>query len=1296
MCSDSLRHTDESASEDNEKAIILYKNADEIMRINVLHKGFNIHNQPKNYMNFRTSIEEIIYHAVRADIAKSPYTSFKISNKYISVINDFDVLTDARSLKALVKMIFDSSIRTSTVRHRVGDLFLFDEFGIDSFILTSSSYIYLNGAEFTRHALTMRDLYINFLYHTVGPNNSFVGDLTQNIIKSGSGSSNGPVSNRAKAIVSSSPLELAACNVPPNSSSDNPSSEFNRNADDFLRLAKWKIDDLSFLVGSDLAIFGTKNHPCISLRLNSLREPINVLTGIDMWLENILNEVPKVAMCFHNEGIVMQEYELYNTTDLPKLTGFDKDHILRIMRNLAMFLKNNATQEGHTYWLVKEAGFDVVKLYDLTVLCDKSNVSNAYHDFESDKEGIESVDGSSGGVNPFILPVATLCFKLAEHRVSQRDRYLKQQATNPSVIVRTRNSGAGRQESMDDYLTDLRAFLTDVLRLLKNCLNLIGTMEEGAGEAYEHSQALPGSRSSSPGRPPSLRPYADLKSRALLLLCRLYLSTPPEDIIVCASLVLKPTPAAPEMVSVSVAEFAKESGAAPDVMNAVYPPTSTRSPPPQASPGSVQTSPLKSSKRRTLRLGDSIIEAFRSPQTDRVSILTTQLTETLRPALPYVELGLDLGGSGGGTKADAPALVAVAGGEGTERWKRWRAQATEMLPFVVVKQAVVQACRLWSRVFPLGISPDTVTPAKCRRLHECSQLVVSALFHLEHLAPQGSCRFCGQQSLSAPDGASPAYQLGVSARRFFVHLVLGLQEARSRGASLQSIPDAAVKVSRRSFLNLTLARVCPKASLLLLPVLRVMTSGLGGSLHVCREADTCMYSIPTACMLNTWLRTLDLVVDYLNQLIPLAFSTAATPVAVDDTSRFLPDIRLPSYLSFALNEFMLALRIYGSNFPDMEPSIKVAAVKAPEILQPSKALVEAEGHPLPPILQYLGMAIDALAPSFSVLSATDLCSSQIDLGPFVKLILDVLRTANEYFVYGLKELAANETPSLWLVNNIASVQHKVEKLLPFQLNNLLSTDLLQLGASSARRKAASGDICYRLLHGYLGPLDVRMIISFRLHMVKISVFSKQLANTHYSNRFVTTISEQLKVSLTWLQRHLSICGGCGDADCDDAQLKYEDYKLVISIVTDMVLIQSVQKDILSESGIQHILRDAVILRRVVDALHDYLTKAEIELLSKLLSKELLPPLLQLGKTLYYLCLSLYLKVCQPSVKSSVRRNRKRMSDSGSRSVEALYTLRAAMHLPASSENLDHYQNLLLWTRLVQTQLTSVETYLNAR
>jgi len=32
--------------------------------------------------------------------------------------------------------------------------------------------------------------------------------------------------------------------------------------------------------------------------------PINVLTGLDYWLDNLMCNVPEVAMCFHIDGIV--------------------------------------------------------------------------------------------------------------------------------------------------------------------------------------------------------------------------------------------------------------------------------------------------------------------------------------------------------------------------------------------------------------------------------------------------------------------------------------------------------------------------------------------------------------------------------------------------------------------------------------------------------------------------------------------------------------------------------------------------------------------------------------------------------------------------------------------------------------------------------------------------------------------------------------------------------------------------------------------------------------------------------
>ena len=44
---------------------------------------------------------------------------------------------------------------------------------------------------------------------------------------------------------------------------------------------------MSFLCGSDIPIFGNKNHPAVTLKLSDKQE-INVLTGIDYWLENLM------------------------------------------------------------------------------------------------------------------------------------------------------------------------------------------------------------------------------------------------------------------------------------------------------------------------------------------------------------------------------------------------------------------------------------------------------------------------------------------------------------------------------------------------------------------------------------------------------------------------------------------------------------------------------------------------------------------------------------------------------------------------------------------------------------------------------------------------------------------------------------------------------------------------------------------------------------------------------------------------------------------------------------------------
>lgn len=139
-----------------------------------------------------------------------------------------------------------------------------------------------------------------------------------------------------------------------------------------------------------------------------MSKPINVLTGIDYWLDNLMCNVPEVVMCYHLNGIV-KKYELIKTEDLPRMDNskFSPKLIRDVAQSILSFLKSNATKAGHTYWLFKGKDEEVVKLYDLTSLCSESDV-------EKDK-------------NPFTIPVAMLLYRVARNMKHSSDR--QQQGT---------------------------------------------------------------------------------------------------------------------------------------------------------------------------------------------------------------------------------------------------------------------------------------------------------------------------------------------------------------------------------------------------------------------------------------------------------------------------------------------------------------------------------------------------------------------------------------------------------------------------------------------------------------------------------------------------------------------------------------------------------------------------------------------------------------------------------------------------------------------------------------------------
>ena len=123
---------------------------------------------------------------------------------------------------------------------------------------------------------------------------------------------------------------------------------------EYFRNVIWTFENIQMLIGTDMPIFGGPNHPCVSLRLENLEKPINILTGLDYWLDNLMCNVPELVMCYHLHGFV-QKYELIQTEEVPHLENskFSPKVVRDVAQNILSFLRSNTTKAGHTYWLFK-------------------------------------------------------------------------------------------------------------------------------------------------------------------------------------------------------------------------------------------------------------------------------------------------------------------------------------------------------------------------------------------------------------------------------------------------------------------------------------------------------------------------------------------------------------------------------------------------------------------------------------------------------------------------------------------------------------------------------------------------------------------------------------------------------------------------------------------------------------------------------------------------------------------------------------------------------------------------------
>ncbi|XP_059087903.1 erythroid differentiation-related factor 1-like [Tigriopus californicus] len=356
------------------------------------------------------------------------FSSLRMAHHFVDFLREVDVVADAENIKKLLKIPY-SNAPVSLVLHRVGNSILIDEFDIHGFLLRTSEsewkwlkkFFYdtvltsvgeksraLVRRNIRSKALQEQNLVSKFLYRSLQD-----GDTRQSNLKAITfDPSILNVSQTESEDRSAGPLGPTtpcqnALRLLPEPTIDGLLPDPRSSGHDFARNLVWNFEDIRMLIGSDLPIFGDADHPSVSLRLHNSKKPINILTGLDYWLDNLMCHIPEVLMCFHLDGIV-QRYELVKTEDLPNLEGcsFSPKAVRDVAKNILSFIQSNAAREGHTYWLFKGKNDDFVKLYDLTSICEEA---------ENQSTTTEDVKLK----NPFRSAVAALLYRVARNMVTR-------------------------------------------------------------------------------------------------------------------------------------------------------------------------------------------------------------------------------------------------------------------------------------------------------------------------------------------------------------------------------------------------------------------------------------------------------------------------------------------------------------------------------------------------------------------------------------------------------------------------------------------------------------------------------------------------------------------------------------------------------------------------------------------------------------------------------------------------------------------------------------------------------------
>uniref|UniRef100_A0A8C3AQT3 Erythroid differentiation regulatory factor 1 n=1 Tax=Cyclopterus lumpus TaxID=8103 RepID=A0A8C3AQT3_CYCLU len=425
------------------RAVVKYSAAPPPASYALLQEKTDLKLPPANWLREHPQLGSAGTTVLGSSSKSKPFSSFGMAYEFIDCIgDDVDVVSDSENIKKLLKIPYSKS-HVSMAVHRVGRTLLLDELDIQELFMRSSQtgdwtwlkefYQRLIDQKWQRKKKSKEHWYqkailSKFLYYSINgdgaaepvPDNPNEEEEEEEENEAEEYSSSWPTAFTSESVSMDSKFGLGQVTSVPKEQNlpmlfdEGENSQGLRN--DFVRNIMWTFEDIHMLVGSNMPIFGGGRYPAVSLRLRDNNKPINILTGIDYWLDNLMCNVPELVMCFHVNGIV-QKYEMIKTEDIPHLenSNFSTRVVKDIAQNILSFLKSNCTKEGHTYWLFKASGSDIVKLYDLTTLCE-----------EAEEEKCQ---------NPFTLPVAVLLYRVASNLMLKARQNRKHYGTIRTLLL---------------------------------------------------------------------------------------------------------------------------------------------------------------------------------------------------------------------------------------------------------------------------------------------------------------------------------------------------------------------------------------------------------------------------------------------------------------------------------------------------------------------------------------------------------------------------------------------------------------------------------------------------------------------------------------------------------------------------------------------------------------------------------------------------------------------------------------------------------------------------------------------